>query len=149
VSFFVGDKMIEYMNEAFKQALKAYKNNEVPVGAIIVKKNKIISKSYNKKEKNNNAIKHAELDAIEKACKKLKTWHLEECTLYTTLEPCLMCTGAILQARIKTIYYSSTNNNFGEIETLRKYDKKIIIKKGLLEKETSELLKKFFKEKRK
>jgi len=141
--------MIEYMNEAFKQALKAYKNNEVPVGAIIVKKNKIISKSYNKKEKNNNAIKHAELDAIEKACKKLKTWHLEECTLYTTLEPCLMCTGAILQARIKTIYYSSTNNNFGEIETLRKYDKKIIIKKGLLEKETSELLKKFFKEKRK
>lgn len=151
VSFFiVGDNMNEiYMQEALKQALKAYKKGDVPVGAIIVKNNKIIARSYNKKEKSNNAIKHAEIDVIEKACKKLKTWHLEECVLYTTLEPCLMCTGALIQCRINKIYYSSPNPNFGEIELIKKYNKQLEVNKGLLENKTSLLLKKFFKEKRK
>lgn len=139
----------KYMKIAYKEALKAYKKGDVPVGAIIVKDNKIIARSYNKKEKNNNAIKHAEIDVIEKSCKKLKTWHLEECILYTTLEPCLMCAGAIIQSRINKIHYSSENPNFGEINQIKKYNKQIEINKGILEKETSELLKKFFKEKRK
>ena len=82
--------MKEYMQLAYNEALKAYKKGDVPIGAIIIKNDKVIAKSYNKKEKNNNAILHAELDVINKACKKLKTWHLEECILYTTLEPCLM-----------------------------------------------------------
>lgn len=151
VSFFIdGDNMDEkYMKEAFKEALKAYKKGDVPVGAIIVKDNKIVAKSYNKKEKNKNAIKHAEIDVIDKACKKLKTWRLEQCILYTTLEPCLMCTGAIIQSRIKKIYYSTSNHNFGETNQIKKYNKQIEINKGILEQETSELLKKFFKEKRK
>lgn len=151
VSFFiVGDIMNEkYMNLALKQAIKAYNKGDVPVGAVIIKNNKVIATSYNKKEKLNNAIKHAEIDAIEKACKKLKTWHLEECILYTTLEPCLMCSGAIIQSRINKIYYSTSNPNFGEINQIKKYNKQIEINNGLLEKETSELLKKFFKEKRK
>lgn len=137
------------MKIALKEAKKAYYKGDVPVGTVIIYKNKIISKAYNKKEKNNNATKHAELIAIAKACKKLKTWHLEECTLYTTLEPCLMCTGAIIQSRISKIYYAASNPNFGEINNLKKYNKQININKGLLEKESSELLKKFFKEKRK
>ncbi len=138
-----------YMIEALKQANKAFKKGDVPVGCVIVYNNKIIAKAYNKKEKNNNAIKHAELIAIDQACRKLKTWHLEECTLYTTLEPCLMCTGAIIQSRIGEVYYATSNPNFGEIDNLKKYNKQIKINKGLLEKESSELLKKFFKEKRK
>ncbi len=141
--------MKEYMQLAYNEALKAYKKGDVPIGAIIIKNNKVIAKSYNKKEKNNNAILHAELDVINKACKRLKTWHLEECILYTTLEPCLMCMGAIVQSRINEIYYATKNNNFGEINIIKKYNKQIKINSGLLEKESSELLKKFFQEKRK
>ncbi len=141
--------MKKYMQLAYNEALKAYKNGDVPIGAIIIKNNKIIAKSYNKKEKNNNAILHAEIDAINKACKKLQTWHLEECILYTTLEPCLMCMGAIVQSRISEIYYATKNNNYGEINLIKKYNKKIKVNSGLLEKESSELLKKFFQEKRK
>lgn len=141
--------MKEYMQIAYKEALKAYKKGDVPVGAVIIKNNKVIAKSYNKKEKNNNAILHAEIDAINKACKKLKTWHLENCILYTTLEPCLMCTGAIVQSRINEIYYATENKNFGEINNIKKYNKQIKINSGLLKNESSELLKKFFKEKRK
>lgn len=137
------------MKIAYKEALKAYKKGDVPVGAVIIKNNKVIAKSYNKKEKNNNAILHAEIDVINKACKKLKTWHLENCILYTTLEPCLMCTGAIIQSRINEIYYATENNNFGEINNIKKYNKQIKINSGLLKNESSELLKKFFKEKRK
>lgn len=139
----------KYMYEALKEAKKAYKKGEVPVGAIIVKNNRVIARSYNKKETKNNAIMHAELDVIKKACNKLNTWHLDDCTLYTTLEPCLMCIGAIIQSRISSLYYSSSNINFGEINILKKYNKKITITNGILEKETSELLKNFFKEKRK
>ena len=141
--------MKEYMQLAYNEALKAYKKGDVPIGAIIIKNNKVIAKKYNKKEKNNNAILHAELDVINKACKRLKTWHLEECILYTTLEPCLMCMGAIVQSRINEIYYATKNNNFGEINIIKKYNKQIKINSGLLEKESSELLKKFFQEKRK
>ena len=141
--------MEKYMKIAYKEALKAYKKGDVPVGAVIIKDNKVVAKSYNKKEKNKNAIMHAEIDVINKACKKLKTWHLEECILFTTLEPCLMCIGSIIQSRIGKIYYSTDNPNFGELDILKKYNKQIEINKGLYENESSELLKKFFKEKRK
>lgn len=136
------------MKIAITEAKKAYNKGDVPVGAVIVYKDKVISKAYNKKEIKNNAVKHAELEAIEKACKKLKTWHLEECKLYTTLEPCMMCTGAILQSRIKYICYSTKNPNFGEINHLKKYDESIKIIKNVLHNESSDMLKRFFKEKR-
>lgn len=149
--FLVGDNMNElYMKEAIIEAKKAYKKDDVPVGCVIVKNNKIIARAHNKKENKKNAINHAEILAISKACKKLKTWHLEECVLYTTMEPCLMCTGAIVQSRIGCIYYSISNNNFGELEKyLKKYNKKIIVENGLLKDDSEQLLKDFFKTKRK
>jgi tRNA(adenine34) deaminase len=106
----------KYLNIAISLAKKAKSKGDFPVGAIIVKKNKIISKAYNSKEHKRNAINHAEIIAINKACKKLKTWHLDDCTLYTSLEPCMMCTGAIMQSRIKRIVYANSNLNFGAIE---------------------------------
>lgn len=151
VSFLlVGDLMNEfYMNIALKEAKKAFKKNDVPVGCVITYNNKIISKAHNQKELKNNAVKHAEIIAIEKACKKLKTWHLENCVLYTTMEPCLMCTGAIIQSRINKICYSISNNHYGELENnLKKYNKKIIIEKNILKEESKSLLQEFFEDKR-
>lgn len=147
-----GDKMNEFMEIAIKEAEKAYKKNEVPVGAVIVKNNKVIAKSYNKREKKQNVIKHAEINAIEKACKKLKTWRLEECEIYTTLEPCLMCCGAIEQARIKRIYYAASSPSFGQVENNNKVfqnNTKIEIYKIDNEEKAVKLLQNFFKSKRK
>ena len=104
----------KYLKIAYKEALKAYKKGDIPVGCVIVKKNKIVAKAYNKKEKNNIATYHAEILAINKACKKLKTWHLDDCILYTTMEPCIMCSGAIIQSRIKKIVYSISIITFYE-----------------------------------
>ena len=154
VSFFMDGEImnnnLKYMQLAIKEAKKAYEKEEVPVGAVIVYKNKIIEKAHNQKESQNNSIKHAELIAIDKACKKLKTWHLEECILYTTLEPCIMCTGAILQSRIKEIYCSTLSQKYGGLDKLNeKEKKKIKIDIGLCKNESIQLLKNFFKQKRK
>ncbi|MGN1201050.1 MAG: nucleoside deaminase [Candidatus Caccovivens sp.] len=99
--------MNRFMEEAIKEANKAKLEEEVPIGAVIVKDGKIIAKAHNKREKTQNAIMHAELIAIDKACKKLKSWRLEDCHLYVTLEPCPMCAGAILNARISKIFYGA------------------------------------------
>ena len=151
-AFFVGDNM-DFINEAYKEALKACKKDEVPVGAIIVKNGKIISRGYNQKEGKRNAIKHAEIIAIEKACKKLKTWHLNGCELYVTLEPCLMCCGAIIQSRIKKVYYGVKSERFGYIESVDKLFNKNTHSmeevKNLNNQDCLELLQKFFKNKRK
>ena len=109
---------MNYMKIALKEAFRAYKAGDVPVGAVIVKNNKIISKAHNTKEKNKNAINHAEILVINKACKKLKTWHLNDCILYTTMEPCMMCCGAIIQSRIKEIHYILDNDQFGCLKLL-------------------------------
>ena len=144
--------MEKFMQIALKEAEKAYKLNEVPVGAIIVKNGKIIAKSHNIKEKKHDVTCHAEIVAIKKACKKLKTWHLDECEMYVTLEPCTMCCGAIEQSRIKKICYAASSPLFGQIENnnkLFKQNKKIEIINKIYEKESIELLQKFFKYKRK
>ena len=107
-----------YMKIALKEAKKALKHNEVPVGAVIVKNNKIITKAYNRKEKTNDVTKHAEIIAISKACKKLKNWRLDGCTIYITMEPCMMCCGAIEQSRISKIVYGAKNENFGNIDKI-------------------------------
>ncbi len=131
----------KFMNEAYKLAKKAYKKGEVPVGAIIVKENKIISKAYNKVEKKRCALMHAELIAIKKASKKLKNWRLNDCSIYVTLEPCEMCINAIKAARIKKIYFSTQKEN--------KISNKVeFINLKYIKKETTELLKSFFKSKR-
>lgn len=150
VSFFMVISMNEkYMMLAINEAEKAYKKNDVPIGCVIVKEGRIISKAHNKKEIRKNAIMHAEIIAIAKACKKLKTWHLDDCVLYTTVEPCMMCTGAIIQSRIKKIYYSISNKSFGELENYHLKNKKIFIQNNILNEESKKLLQQFFKEKRK
>lgn len=141
------------MNKAIEQAKKAIKTEDVPIGCIIVKNNKIISKSYNQKEKNNNAIKHAEILAIDKACKKLNNWHLEDCTLYSTTEPCVMCIGAIVQSRISKLVYAVENEKFGYSHFLNNETKimnyNIEVTKGICRVEVENLLKNFFKNIRK
>jgi len=131
-----------YMRQALKEALKALDKNEVPIGCVIVHNDKIIASSYNHKTIDNIATYHAEILAINEACKYLGSWYLDECTLYTTIEPCMMCTGAIIQSRIKKVVYGSKNEAFGY---LTKANLKINIVSGLLETECSKLLTDFFK----
>ena len=133
-----------YMNLAIKQAKKASKKGEIPVGAIIVKNNKIIAKAYNKKEIKKNAIKHAEILVISQACKKLKNWRLENCTIYVTMEPCMMCCGAIEQSRIKKIVYGVKNKYYGYTSNL----KNIKIISQVCEKECKNIIQSFFKKRR-
>ena len=129
------------MIEAFKEAKKAYKKKEVPVGAIIVKEDKIISRAYNLRETKKNALAHAEILCINKACKKLKTWRLEGCKMYVTLYPCQMCLGAIKQARIEKVYFGALDNNTND------YDKDLLV--NMEYKECSKILSDFFKDLRK
>ncbi len=102
---------MDYMKKALDCAKKAEKLGEVPIGAVIVKDKKIIATGYNIREKSQNAIDHAEIIAINRACKKLKSWRLDNCEIYVTLKPCPMCAGAILNARIKNCYYGVENQN--------------------------------------
>ena len=130
----------KYMEAAYKEAVKAYENDEVPVGAVIVKDNKIISTGYNKKESTNLATAHAEIIAINKACKKLKSWRLNDCEMYVTLEPCQMCLGAIKEARIKKVYFLTKRDKINKIKTNK-------VKINLTNK-SSNIISVFFKEKR-
>ena len=143
-----------YMLKALEEAKKSFVAGDVPVGAVIVKDNKIIAKAHNEKEIRKIATKHAEIIAIERACKKLDSWHLDDCILYVTLEPCLMCAGAIIQSRISKIVYSISNEKFGFVGSIenvlnnKKNNHKVEIVSGVLEKESKELIKNFFKGKR-
>lgn len=105
------------MDLAIKESLKALKEDEVPVGCVLVKDDVVIAKAHNKKEAKQDPTSHAEIECIKKACKKLNTWHLDEFELYVTLEPCIMCTGAIIQSRIKNVYYCALDNKGGSIES--------------------------------
>lgn len=145
--------MNDYMLKSIKLAEKSLKNNDVPVGCVIVKNNKIISSGYNLKEKKQKITRHAEIIAIEKASKKLKTWHLDDCILYTTLKPCLMCSVVIAQSRIKKVIYALENNEnkdyFKYIQELEPLAKKIKIEKGKYSEESLKLLQNFFQKQRK
>lgn len=144
-----------FMNEALKEAKKAYKKLEVPVGVVIVKDNKIIAKAHNQKEEKNNPIKHAEIIAIEKACKKIKNWRLNDCEMYVTLEPCPMCTGAIINSRIKKIYIGSAQQKTGacgsKVNIIEEYssETKVETEFGILQDKCLNILQDFFKELRK
>lgn len=141
------------MKEALKEALKARAKDEVPVGAVIVLNGKIIARGHNKRETKKNSLCHAEIIAIDKACKKLKNFRLENCELYVTLEPCLMCAGAIVQARIKKVVFGASDNKYGMAGTVfnafeLKSNHNVEIKKDVLKDECSEILTSFFKEMR-
>lgn len=143
---FMNDKL--YMDIALQEAKKAYKKEEIPVGAVIVKNGKVISKAYNRKNKSNRVKDHAEIIAIDKANRKLRNWRLEDCEIYITLEPCPMCASAIEQARIKRIITGAVNKN----KETRQISDAILIeresKKEVLEEKCSNLLNEFFKNKR-
>lgn len=143
----------KYMKIAYKEAQKAYLKNEVPVGAIIVRNGEIIAKAYNLREQKNNALAHAEIICINKACKMLKTWRLEDCQMYVTLEPCPMCAGAIIQSRISSVYIGALDKKNGAIKSIMNmfdydYTHKVKYETGILEKMCSMILSDFFKEMR-
>ena len=144
-----------FMEQALKEAHKAYKKLEVPVGVVIVKNNKIIARAYNQKEEKNNPIKHAEIIAIEKACKKMKNWRLNDCEMYVTLEPCPMCAGAIINSRINKLYIGATQQKTGacgsKINIIESYqtESKTNVEIGILQDKCLNILQDFFKELRK
>lgn len=145
----------KYMKEAMKQAKKAYKQDEVPIGCVIVHEDKIIARAYNKRNMKKNPLAHAEIMAINKAAKALGDWRLEECTMYITLEPCQMCAGAIVQARIPKVVIGSMNPKAGcagsilNLLQVAKFNHQVEIVSGIMEKECTEMLQNFFKELRK
>lgn len=139
-----------FMAIALQQARKAYKRREVPVGAIIVKDNKVISKAFNKREKCQNALYHAEILAINRACKKLKSFRLDDCTMFVTLEPCPMCAGAIINARLKKVYFGAHDQNYGCCGSKynflqdKTFEHLVDVEGGVLLSECSNLIKQFF-----
>lgn len=135
----------KYMNVAISEAKKALENGEIPVGAVIVKDNIVIAKAHNTREENQNALEHAEVNAIKKACEYLNNWRLENCDMYVTMEPCPMCCGAILQSRIKNVYYgaySKDNGCMGTVVNLPKLLKNssLTVYGGIMEDECTALL---------
>ena len=143
------------MKEALKEAQKAYDKLEVPVGAVIVKDGKIIARAYNQKEEKNDTTNHAEILAIKKASKKLGSWRLLDCDMYVTLEPCSMCAGALIQARIRKVYIGADDEKTGacgtKLNLLEDYDfnHKVEIQRGVLKEEFENIIKNFFKDLRK
>lgn len=145
----------KYMEEAIKQAKKAYKIGEVPIGCIIVNNNKIIARAYNKRNLKKNTLAHAEIIAIHKASKVLGDWRLEGCTMYVTVEPCQMCSGAIVQSRMDKVVIGTMNKKAGcagsiiNLLQMDEFNHKVDIETGVLEEKCSGIMKDFFRDLRK
>lgn len=141
-----------YMKEALKQAKKAYAIGEVPIGCVIVYDGKIIAKGYNRRTIDKSTLAHAEIRAIKKACKVIDDWRLEDCTMYVTLEPCPMCSGAIVQARIPKLVIGCMNPKAGCCGSIldmmheKRFNHQVEVTTGILEEQCSSLMRKFFKE---
>ncbi len=140
----------KYMKAALRLARKAAEEGEVPVGAVVVCDGQIVGRGRNRREGKKNALHHAEIEAIGKACKKLGGWRLHKCDLYVTLEPCPMCAGAIINARIKTVYYGAPDPKAGSCGTLVNlfalpYNHKPAVVAGVLEDECADVLRAFFR----
>lgn len=146
--------MSKFMKAAIVQAKKAYALGEVPIGCVIVKDDQIIARGYNRRSIDHNTLAHAEMIAIKKACKKLGDWRLEDCTMYITLEPCPMCAGAIVQARIKNIVIGAMNAKAGcagsilDLMHIQRFNHQVdtLLLDGEIHEECVELLKNFFRE---
>ena len=142
----------KYMKEAIRQAKKAGEAGDVPIGCVIVYEGKIIARGYNKRNQQKSALGHAEISAIRKASKKLGDWRLEECTMYVTLEPCPMCAGAIVQARITEVVVGAMNPKAGcagsiiNLLQMQQLNHQVRLQTGILEEDCQKLLKDFFKE---
>jgi len=142
----------KYMREAIRQAKKAYALGEVPIGCVIVYEGKIIGRGYNRRTIDKNVIAHAEMQAIKKACKKVGDWRLEDAIMYVTLEPCQMCSGAIVQSRMKKVVIGCMNPKAGcagsilNMLQVEAFNHQVEIETGVLEEACSHLMKEFFKE---
>ncbi len=142
----------KYMREAIKQAKKAYELGEVPIGCVIVYQDKIIGRGYNRRNTDKNTLAHAEITAINKASKKMGDWRLEGCTLYVTLEPCQMCAGAIVQARVTEVVMGTMNPKAGcggsilNLLEMPEFNHQVLVRRGVLAEECTEMLTVFFKE---
>ena len=145
------DEKEKFMKLAIKEAEKAKSKDEVPIGAVIVKDGKVISRGYNLREIKQNSLKHAEIIAIDKACKKLDNFRLENCELYVTVEPCLMCSGAIVQSRIRKVYFGTRDEKYGAVTSVAsafdiKSNHKVEFEQGICRAECEKLIKDFFKD---
>jgi len=144
----------DYMRLALLEAEKARKAGEVPVGAVIVKDGLVIAKTHNLREVKNSALAHAEILAINKANEVLNSWRLDSCSMYVTIEPCPMCAGAIIQSRIKEVFYGAKDYKSGSHESIvdlfdKPFNHKVHVTSGILEKECAEIMSGFFRELRK
>ncbi|MBQ8742268.1 MAG: nucleoside deaminase [Clostridia bacterium] len=147
----VDDTHIHFMKKALEYACLATESEDVPVGAVVVCDGEIVSYGYNRREGDKNAISHAEIEAIDKACKRLGGWHLHRCDLYVTLEPCPMCAGAIINSRIKNVYYGASDSKAGAFGGLFDMNAFALnhhptVVGGICEEECSSLLSEFFAE---
>ncbi|HBG32924.1 MAG TPA: tRNA-specific adenosine deaminase [Acholeplasmataceae bacterium] len=143
-------KKYKFMVSALKQAEKAALQNEVPVGAVVVYQDKIIARAYNKREQNQEIHAHAEFLAMMKAAKKIGSWRLEDCDIYVTMEPCPMCAGAMIQSRIRNLYYGAKDPKAGVAESLTRlfelsFNHKVHVESGMMAEESQKILKSFFK----
>lgn len=142
----------KFMKEALKQARKAYKQEEVPIGCVIVQDNKIIARAYNKRNGKKNPLAHAEIIAINKASKTTGDWRLENCIMYITLEPCQMCAGAIVQARIPKVVIGTMNPKAGcagsilNLLQVQAFNHQVELVRGIMEEECTEMMQEFFRE---
>ena len=146
------DEKIKFMKEALKEAQKSYKKEEIPVGAIIVKDGKIIARGHNLKETKTDPTKHAEIIAIQKACKKLQTWRLTGCTMYVTLEPSNKCAGSLIQSRLDKVVIGTMDEKTGACGSVLnlladyKFNHIVQIETGIMQEECKTILQQFFKE---
>jgi len=142
----------KYMKAALREAKKAYKLDEVPIGCVIVQNDKIIARGYNRRNTDKNTLAHAEMSAIKKASKKTGDWRLEDCTMYVTLEPCQMCAGAIVQSRLGKVVIGSMNPKAGcagsviNLLQMKQFNHQVEMVTGVLEEECSTMLSGFFQE---
>lgn len=140
----------KFMKQALLQAKKAKELGEVPIGCVIVQDGKVIGRGYNRRNTDKSTLSHAEITAIRKASKKLNDWRLEDCTLYVTLEPCQMCAGAIMQARVKEVVIGAMNPKAGcagsilNLFTMKQFNHQVQTTYGVCEAECSQILKQFF-----
>lgn len=144
----------EYMKEALKEAEKAFRIGEIPIGAVVVHQGEIVGRGHNCREQKQQVKGHAEMMAIEAACRKLKTWKLDDCQLYVTLEPCPMCAGTILQARISDVYYAAEDIKAGafggvfDLSVIQGFTHYPLIHSGLMKEKSEQLINRFFQQMR-
>ena len=144
-----------YMREALKEARKAYRRKETPIGCVIVRDDKIIARGHNLRDHRGNVLEHAEIKAIDRACRKMRDWRLEGCTIYVTLEPCPMCAGAIVQARMDRLVIGAMSPKAGcagsilDLMHVEEFNHQVEVTTGVCGEECSEMLKEFFVELRK